>query len=128
MSDKSIAERMFIKPGHTFVVLNAPGEYIESIGEIPNGVKILNELVSGADIIQFFTISKADLELNFKPLIEALKDEGSLWISYPKGTSKVKTDINRDIIWKIAEGLGLRPVAMISIDPVWAAFRLKKAL
>jgi len=66
--------------------------------------------------------------VNFKLLIEALKDEGSLWISYPKGTSKVETDINRDIIWKIGEGLGLKPVAMISIDPVWAAFRLKKAL
>jgi hypothetical protein len=59
--------------------------------------------------------------------IQALKDDGSLWISYPKGTSKMETDINRDIIWKIGEGLGLKPVAMISIDPIWAAFRLKKA-
>ena len=127
MSDKSIAQRMFIKPGFTMVVLNAPQGYIETIGEIPEDVKIGTELVSGADIIQFFTSSKSDLEKNLKPLIQALKDDGSLWISYPKGTSKVETDINRDIIWKIGEGLGLKPVAMIAVDPVWAAFRLKKA-
>jgi len=128
MSDKSIAQRMFIKPGFTMVVLNAPPGYIETIGEIPEDVKILTTLVSGANIIQFFTKSRSELEKNCKPLIQALKDDGSLWISYPKGASKVDTDINRDIIWKIGEGLGLKPVAMISIDPVWAAFRLKKAL
>ena len=128
MSDKSIAQRMFIKPGHTMVILNAPQGYVGSIGEIPEDVKILTTLVSDADIIQFFTITRAELEMNFKPLIRALKDDGSLWISYPKGTSKVETDINRDIIWKIGENLGLKPVAMISIDDVWAAFRLKKAL
>ena len=110
------------------MVLNAPQGYIETIGEIPEGVKIQTTLVSDADIIQFFTSSRSDLELNFKSLIKALKDDGSLWISYPKGTSKMETDINRDIIWKIGEGVGLKPVAMISIDPVWAGFRLKKAL
>ena len=110
------------------VVLNAPQGYIETIGEIPEDVKILTKLVSNADIIQFFTSSRSELEKNFKPLIQALKDEGSLWISYPKGTTKVEKDINRDIIWKIGKGLGLKPVAMISIDPVWSAFRLKKAL
>ena len=89
-------------------------------------MKIQTTLVSEADIIQFFTSSKSDLELNFKTLIKALKDDGSLWISYPKGTSKMETDINRDIIWKIGKGVGLKPVAMISIDPEWAGFRLKK--
>ncbi len=128
MSDKSIAQRMFIKSGQSIVILNAPKGYIETIGEIPEDVKILTELVSGADIVHFFTSSRSDLEMNFNPLIRALKDDGSLWISYPKGSSKVETDINRDIIWKIAEGLGLKPVAMISIDPIWAAFRLKNSI
>jgi hypothetical protein len=45
--------------------------------------------------------------------------------SHIQEPSKVETDINRDIIWQIGEG-SIKPVAMISIDPVWAAFRLKK--
>ena len=68
MSDKTIAQRMFLKPGHTFVVLNAPQGYIETIGEIPGGVEIKTILVSDADIIQFFTSSRADLELSLKHL------------------------------------------------------------
>ena len=66
MSDKSIAQRMFIKPGYTMVVLNAPAGYIETIGEIPEDVKILTTLISDADIIQFFTKSRSELEKNFK--------------------------------------------------------------
>ncbi len=118
---------MFIKSGHILVILNAPNGYIETIGGIPENVKIQTGLVSGADIIQFFTKTKADLIENFTLLKQALKDDGNLWITYPKGTSKVETDIKRDIIWKIGEELGLKPVAMISIDLTWAAFRLKKA-
>ena len=73
MSDKSISQRMFIKPGHTMVVLNAPQGYIETIGEIPENVKILTSLVSGADIIQFFTSSRSELENNFIPLITGIE-------------------------------------------------------
>jgi hypothetical protein len=127
MSDKSISQRMFIKSGHVIVIINAPEEYLEKIGEIPENVKIHTDLISGADIIQFFTKTQVELKENFLLLKQALKNEGSLWITYPKGTSNVETDLSRDIIWHIGEGLGLKPVAMISIDPIWAAFRLKKA-
>jgi hypothetical protein len=90
-------------------------------------VSIHTTLVNDADIIQFFTKIRAELKANFPSLIQALKDGGSLWVTYPKGSSKVETDINRDIIWKIGEGFGLKPVAMIAIDAVWAALRMKKA-
>ncbi len=119
---------MFIKPGHILVILNAPQGYIQTIGTIPDKVEIKTKLISGADIIQIFTKSRSELENTFELLIASLKDDGSLWISYPKGTSKIETDLNRDIIWKIGEASGLKPVAMISLDPVWASFRLKKAL
>lgn len=68
MSDKPIAQRMFIKPGFTLVILNAPKGYIEIIGEIPENVKIQTSLVPGADIIQFFTKSRAELNENFASL------------------------------------------------------------
>lgn len=119
---------MFIKNGQILVVLNAPAGYLATIGEIPENVKILYELEPGADIIQLFTKTKAELEDKFPALKQALKDNGSLWITYPKGTSKVETDINRDIIWHVGEGIGLTPATMISIDSIWAAFRLKKAV
>lgn len=56
-----------------------------------------------------------------------LKPDGMFWISYPKQTSKVKTDLNRDILWKLMEKHGLAGVAMISIDNVWSAMRFRPA-
>jgi len=49
------------------------------------------------------------------------------WISYPEQTSKIKTDLNRDILWKLMEKHGLVRVAMISIDNVWSAMRFRPA-
>ena len=85
------------------MILNAPEGYLATIGEIPENVKIHTDLISGADIIQFFTKTQAELKKNFLLLKQALKNEGSLWITYPKGTSKVETDLSRDIIWHIGK-------------------------
>jgi hypothetical protein len=48
-----------------------------------------------------------------------------MWVTYHKGTSKVKTDINRDTINAYVHSIGLEGVAMISIDEDWSALRLK---
>jgi hypothetical protein len=51
-----------------------------------------------------------------------------LWVTYHKGTSKVKTDIHRDMINAYAHSIGLEGVAMISIDEDWSALRLKLSM
>jgi hypothetical protein len=56
-----------------------------------------------------------------------LKDDGIFWVSYPKGSSKVKTDLNRDILWTVMEKYALAGVAMISINEVWSAMRFRPA-
>jgi hypothetical protein len=127
MSDKPIVQRMFIKPGYTMAILNSPPSYMEVIGEIPEKVSINNKLVSEADIVQVFTKTLAELNELFPKIKQALKDDGSIWITYPKGTSKAVTDINRDIIWQIGKKFGLKPVALISINSTWASLRMKKA-
>ncbi len=81
-----------------------------------------------ADLIQLFVGSRKELEANLLPLKGCLKPKGLLWVSYPKETSKVKTDINRDTIGLYAQSIGLQPVAMISIDETWSALRLKHVI
>ena len=55
----------------------------------------------------------------------SLKPQGLLWVTYPKGTSKMKVDVNRDIIREYSETIGLKTVAQIAIDETWSALRLK---
>ena len=48
-----------------------------------------------------------------------------LWIAYAKGTSKVKTDVNRDRLWAAVQPIGWQPVRQIALDEVWSAMRFK---
>ncbi|RJQ51641.1 MAG: hypothetical protein C4521_12160 [Actinobacteria bacterium] len=50
---------------------------------------------------------------------------GLVWIVYPKGTSKVRTDVNRDILWEALKPTGWRPVRQISLDETWSAIRFR---
>jgi hypothetical protein len=54
-----------------------------------------------------------------------IKYDTVLWFAYPKGTSGVKTDINRDILWQMALQFGIRPVSSVAIDSVWSALRFR---
>jgi hypothetical protein len=48
-----------------------------------------------------------------------------LWFAYPKGTSKIKTDINRDTLRMTGENFGITTVTAISIDNTWSALRFR---
>ena len=79
------------------------------------------------DLIQIFLTSKKELEAQLGKLRNLIKPDGLLWVTYPKGTTKIKADINRDSINAYAHSIGLQGVAMISIDDTWSALRLKMA-
>jgi hypothetical protein len=126
MSEKSIVERLFIKPGYKFLLIDPPDGYIANLGKLPEGVILLSDSSCQVEAIQVFVANRAELETRLPQLKELMSPKGMLWITYHKGSSKVKTDINRDTINTYAQSIGLQGVAMISIDEDWAALRLKQ--
>jgi predicted CoA-binding protein len=125
MSDKSVAEKLLIKPGQTILLVNPPKGYKALLGEIPKGATVLKEAAKAVDLIQVFVASREDLEEQLPRLKPLLATKGLLWVTYHKGTSKQKSDINRDSIAAYAATIGLQAVAMISVDADWSALRLK---
>ncbi len=125
MSDRSIAQKLFIKPGNKYLLINPPAGYIAQLGQLPEGTIILSDSSCLVEVIQVFVVNRTELEAQLTQLKELLAEKGMLWVTYHKGTSKVKTDINRDTINAYAGSLGLQGVAMISIDDDWSALRLK---
>jgi hypothetical protein len=106
----------------TGVVLNAPEEietefigagFSNQIGSTKPGFTLL------------FVRDRAEAEALFKPTVETIERDSLLWVAYPKGSSKVKTNINRDSLWKLTEPWGYRPVSQISIDKIWSAMRFR---
>ncbi len=125
MSDKTGAQKLMIKEGRRVLFVNAPKGFKALLGELPPGVQVLKRTGSAADVIQLFVDSRKDLGEQLPRLKGALAPGGMLWVTYLKGTSKIKTDINRDSINEYARMIGMQGVAMISLDDDWSALRLK---
>jgi hypothetical protein len=77
------------------------------------------------DFVHLFVKDAAELDRWISQAMDALRYDGVFWISYPKGSSGVKTDLNRDILWNRLSGQGIRPVSQVSIDKVWSAIRFR---
>lgn len=125
MPEKSTAKKLFIKGDHTVLLINAPKNYQALFGELPPGAKLVTKASAPVDAIYFFADSRKDLEMHLSQLKRKLKPDGLLWIMYHKGTSKVKTDINRDTLHAYARSSGWNGVMLISIDEDWSAMRFK---
>jgi hypothetical protein len=125
MWEKSVAQKLMIKPGYKVLLVNAPDNYETTLGKLPEGVEILQNTAPNIDLIQVFLTSEAELEAHLSMLPPLLKPTGILWVCYPKGTPKIPVDINRNSIDSYANTLGLQGVAMIAIDNTWSALRLK---
>ena len=125
MSDKSIAQKLFIKPGNKFLLINPPAGYSDQLGALPERTVLLSDSSCLVEVIQVYVANRMELVAQLPRLKELIALKGMIWVTYYKGTSKVKTDINRDTINAYAHSIGLEGVAMISIDDDWSALRLK---
>jgi hypothetical protein len=124
-SEKSIAEKMHLKPGMTLLIIDPPQGYLERLGKLPEDVRMVDDMVKDLDVVQMFVKRISEFEARIKQLKSFLKPSSIVWVTYPKGTSGVDTDLNRDIIWSKAKDLGMEAVANFSVDDVWSAMRLK---
>ena len=127
MVDTSIAKKLRLGPGQRILVLNAPPGYVDRLGRFPEGSELFEKPEGSFDLVHLFVRNVADLE-GFAPVaVEAAGYDGLLWISYPKRSSKVETDLTRDVGWEVVAELGLRSVTQISIDDTWSALRFRPA-
>jgi len=127
MSGKTIRQKLMLKPGQTFLLLTPPAGYEKALGALPKGVNPTSTASGRVDAIQVFTSSMKELQGTLPKLKEILSPGGMIWVTYPKGTSAIETDINRDSIRSCAKTLGLETVAIFSVDSDWSALRLKVA-
>jgi predicted CoA-binding protein len=125
MSDKTVAQKLLIKENYKVLFINEPNNYASILGELPKNTTMMTEPSKAVDFIQFFVTSNKELKEGLIKLKPHINPKVLLWVTYPKGTSKIKTDVNRDIIRKYAQTIGLTSVAMISVNDIWSALRLK---
>lgn len=126
MAESPLAKKMKLMPGSRAAVVGAPEGYLEQLGPLPEGVEVSSRLQGPFDWIQLFAKTRADLEKRVPAAVRALGPDGLLWIGFPKGTSKLQTDLTRDTGWEVLRDLDLKWVTLISVDATWSAFALRR--
>lgn len=125
MTDNPLVKKIKLKPGQRAVIINAPVDYIEGLRPLPEDVEIGQQLDGTFDWVQVFVKNQAELEQLLPRVTAALKPASMLWITFPKGTSKIQTDLTRDKGWDALQALDLKWINLISVDATWSAFALR---
>jgi len=120
LSHKPVAELLQVKGQRRLAVLNAPAPVDSSIG-----ADHARAPARAAEVVVFFVRSQAELDEGLVATLETLKDGAIFWLAYPKLTSPIAGDLNRNVIGSLAPTYGIEPVAQIAIDSDWSALRFK---
>lgn len=126
-SGTPLITKLGIKPGFNVVFVNAPAGFIDTL-ELPKDVVVHRLGRTQLDFVLLFVKSQNELKQKFSPLAAKLTPSGMLWVSWPKKTSGVQSDLNENIVRDI--GLAkMVDVKICAIDDVWSGlkfvFRLK---
>jgi hypothetical protein len=115
---EELLKKLRYKQGRA-LVLHAPEGYKLGIEE--------SEEPSGTyDFVQLFVHDAAEVEAWTPKAIQYLKDDALFWITYPKQSSKVKTNINRDSLFTLVLGISeYRAVSNVAVDDTWSALRFR---
>lgn len=122
-STTPLAKKLGIKEDYTVLLVNEPKHYVLLFEDMPEVKYIIKPSVESVDFIHLFCTDKAKFEKQSLQLKAALKFTGMLWVSWPKGSSKIETDLSRDYIREYLLANGLVDVKVCAVDQDWSGLK-----
>jgi hypothetical protein len=123
-SGTPLVKKLGIKAGSEICLVDAPANYLSIIGPMPEGVKISERVLKTTDFVHIFTSKKAELSKVLGAYRTKIKSDGVVWVSWPKKSSKVPTDITEDTIREVALPLGFVDIKVCAVTEVWSGLKL----
>ena len=127
-SGRSLVDKLGIKPGMRIAILGAPHGFRAALGALPDGVTVTATPRGTLPFVHFFTKQRSLLEKRFPALKRALAQDGALWVSWPKKSSGVATDLTEDVVRAVALAGGLVDVKVCAVDETWSGLKLVRRL
>ena len=122
-SKTPLAKKLGIKEGFTVHFVNQPKHYFKLFEIFPEVMLLEAPKKESADFIHLFCTTKAEFEERSLALKPLLKKTGMLWISWPKGSSKIETELSRDPIRNFLLANGLVDVKVCAVDEDWSGLK-----
>lgn len=118
-----LVQKLGIREGFRIAIIGAPEDFLQLLHDLPS-VQFLRDKRSKKNFIHYFETKKEKLERDILFLKSSIEQDGMIWISWPKKSSGMKTDITEDVIRDIALRNGLVDVKVCAVDEVWSGLKL----
>jgi hypothetical protein len=122
-SGKPLVQKLGIKPGFRIFAAGAPAAYGDIVGELPAQVVIAPRLTGSVDMIHVFATEVTMLGDKLPIYRDAINPDGMIWVSWPKKSSGVPTELTENVVREIALPLGLVDIKVCAIDEVWSGLK-----
>ena len=123
-SGTPLAAKLGYKPSTSAVVIGAPGNYSAMLEPLPEGVAFERTASSRTDLVHVFVVEREMLCEHLSVLRKKLKPEAAVWVSWPKKSSKVPTNVTEDVIRQVALPLGYVDIKVCTVSEVWSGLKL----
>lgn len=123
-SGTPLPQKLGIKPGTIVVAIDPPENYRKLLEPIPNGVNFATRAVGKTSFVHLFVRQRSVLQSQLSILRKRIAEHATLWVSWPKKSSGVATDVTEDVIRAVALPLGFVDVKVCAVDDVWSALKL----
>jgi hypothetical protein len=125
-SGTPLIDKLGIKPGARLQFVSEPKEFAGLLGKLPDGSRIASR--GTLDFAILFVKSQSDLHKSFASLRDRLESNGMLWVSWPKKTSGVTTDLTEGVVRTFGLESGLVDVKVCAIDGTWSGLKFVRRL
>ena len=123
-SGTPLAKKLGIKENFKLRFINIPDNYFEILSMGPEDMQIVENIRVKKDFIHFFTKKYAELLSILPDLKKEIKMDGMIWISWPKKSSKISTDLTENAIREFALETHLVDIKVCSVDDIWSGLKL----
>jgi hypothetical protein len=122
-SGTPLSAKLGLKSGSEIHLVGAPDGYLKLVSPLPD-VNFETRLSKNTDLVHIFTARKTELAAALRSYRTKLKPTAVVWVSWPKKSAKVPTDLTEDTIREIALPLGFVDIKVCAVTEVWSGLKL----
>ncbi len=127
-SGTPLPKKLGIKDGFRVRFIDAPPDVLAELKPAIAGCKVVSDGTAPVELAMVFTKSGSALTKDFSRVAKQLTPAGMLWISWPKKSSGVPTDLNENVVREIGLAAGLVDVKVCAVTEVWSGLKFVRRL
>jgi Protein of unknown function (DUF3052) len=123
-SGTPLAKKLGIKPGATLCAVRAPRNYLALLEPLPENVTIARRAKDNIELVHLFTKSRSELVELLARYRAKIKQDGAIWVSWPKKSSGITSEVTEDTVREVALPMGLVDIKVCAVDDIWSGLKL----